>query len=92
MRAARAECRRTGNGLDADVDRFGLLAEQALTKKLRIQLVHVADELLAHAFDARRLDLLLHERIKLLDDIELFHLLREGLDELHRKRIGKTEL
>ena len=92
VRAARAQSRRTGDGLDADVDRFRLLAEQTLAEKLRIELIEVADQFLADALDARRFDLLLHERIELLDDVELFDLLRKRADQVHRKRIGETEL
>ena len=42
--------------------------------------------------DAGGLDLLLHEGIQLLDDIELFHLGGEIPDQLHRQRIGQAQL
>lgn len=52
VRAAGAQRRRAGHGGDADIDRPGLLAKDALLQKLRIQLIELASQALALTGDA----------------------------------------
>ena len=89
VRAARAQCGRTGHGGDADVDRLGLPAEDALLQKLRIQLIELAGQALALTGDTGRADLGFHKIVELLDDVELLDLLCERTDEVHRQRIRR---
>ena len=92
MRAARAQCRRTGDGRNAHIDALRLFAENALLQKLRIQLVELSGQFLADAVDAGGLDLVFHEAVELLNDIELFDLGGKLADEIHGQRIGEAQL
>ena len=92
VRAAGAQRRRAGHGGDADIDRPGLLAKDALLQKLRIQLIELASQALALTGDAGSADLGFHKIVELLDDVELLDLLCERTDEVHRQRIRQAEL
>ena len=70
----------------------GLDAQHTLPQKLGVQLVQLAGQLLADAVDAGGLDLVLHEGIQLLNDVQLLHLLGEAADQLHGQGIGQTQL
>ena len=70
----------------------GLDAQHALAYQLGVQLVQLAGELLAGAGDAGGLDLILHERIQLLDDVQLLHLTGEVADQIHGQGIGQAQL
>ena len=85
VRAAWTQRGRTRDGRDADVYSLGRVAEDTLAQQLRIQLVELAGQLLAGAGDTGGADLLLHEGVKLLDDVELFDLRGEFADERHRQ-------
>jgi len=91
--AAGAQCGRTLGHLhlvDGLVVRLD--AQHALAHQLGVQLIQLAGQLLADAVDAGGLDLILHERIQLLDDVQLLHLGGEVADQLHGQRIGQTQL
>ena len=92
VRTAGTQRGRTRDGRDADVYSLGRVAENTLAQQLRIQLVELAGQLLAGAGDTGGADLLLHEGVKLLDDVELFDLRGEFADERHRQGIGNAEL
>ena len=90
--AAGAQCRGTGNRLNAHVGDGGSLAEDPLLDELGVQLIHVADELLADAGNAGSLDLFFHEAVQLFDNVELLHLGGEVPDQIHGKGVGQTQL
>ena len=93
MRTAGAQRGGTLGGLDLGDDLIaGLHAQHPLTHQLSVQLVHVAGELLAHAVDAGGLDLLLDERLQLLDDVQLLHFLGEVADQAHGQGEGQAQL
>ena len=93
MGAAGAQGRGPLGGLDlGDGGVVGFDAQHALPNQLRIQLIHIARELLAHAVDTGGLDLLLHEGVQLLDNIELLHLGGEIPDQIHGQGIGQAQL
>ena len=91
--AAGAQCGRTlghlhvGDGLVLRLD-----AQHALAHQLGVQLIQLAGQLLADALDTGGLDLVLHERIKLLDDIQLLHLPGEVADQIHGQGVGQAQL
>ena len=92
VRTSRAENRRPGDGLYADILRDRLFSEDSLPKKLRVEFIQFSSELLADAGNALRTDLHLHEIVQLLNNIELIYFRSKIADELHRQRICKSEL
>ena len=86
-----------GGGTLGDLDLVhglvrGLDAQHALAHQLGVQLIQLAGQFLADAVDAGGLDLVLHEGVQLLDDVELLHLLGEVADQVHGQRIGQAQL
>ena len=90
--ASRTKHRRTRNRLHVKLHTCGLLAEEPFFKYLRVELVHIAYELLAHALYAGGLHLLLHKAVELLYDVELIDLLCKASYQLDGKGIGKPQL
>ena len=88
----RAKRRRTGHRLCVHLHRPGLRAENAFAQQLGIELIKSAGQFLAHALNAGGADLLLHDGLQLLNDIELPHPGGKITDEIHGQRIGKTQL
>ncbi|MPM66147.1 hypothetical protein SDC9_113054 [bioreactor metagenome] len=91
VRTARAERRGTRYGAAANADNARLFAEHRFADNFRVEFVHIRNQCLADAEDARGLDLILQERVELLDDIQRFHLLGKRADETDGKRPGKAE-
>ena len=78
MGASRAEYRRTRNWFYIKLNTCSFLSKQPFLKYLRVKLVHIADQFLAHALYTCRPDLLLHKAVKLLYNVKLIYLLRKA--------------
>ena len=92
MRTAGTECRGTGNRLYGQFFHNRLFTKEHFLQTLGIELIHVADKGLADAVDSSRLDLLLHEALQFLNDVECLHFGGKLPDQVHGQRIGKAEL
>ena len=69
-----------------------LPAQDPLPQQLGVQLVQGTGKLLTHAGDAGGLDLVLHKRLQLLDDIELLHPGGKVPDQVHGQGEGQAQL
>ena len=86
--AAGTQCRGPGGHSHVRRYRLRLIAEHHLPQALGIQLIQAADQFLAHAGDSGGLDLLLHEALQLLHNIQLLHRGGKLPDQFHGQRVS----
>ena len=92
VRAAGTKGGRTGDRFYRKLFDRGLLSKEHLPQTLGVELIHVADQGFADTVNAGGLDLLLHEALQLLNDIEFLHPGGKIADQIHGQGIGEAEL